>query len=829
MLELIRDPSPPLLRGDQIAALTGASGPAIGAAGGGACRGAGGRGGDRPGGGRGVHPRQAEALRRGRAMSASRFDRTADRYAAAARAARLVGHGRLVRAPVRRPGARRGGRHRGAGRGAAGDGWPRSRWPMSPSRCSRTSPPGRSAVVARAEQLPFEDESFDLVACVRALHHIDSPTRALDEMARRGGARRPGRDRGLPGRPRPGDRLAAGRSRAAARPRSPAAAGRPARCARGCSRRGSRWTPRSPGWRRSTAASWLELAGCDQPLAAGIRGGGRRARVSDHGRPGTLSPARRVIAGQAAAGVRRSMSRSISASLHSRRSGERGPASRQLPGRLGQANAVHEGLDVSFVEHSEVRSRRSTATPASPSWGIPRRPRDSASLSVASGYSAPAMLKVLVAALIGTAAGVGGDGDRDRRLRNHDQQRKLGRTGHAPDHHGEPVLGQLEHAAAQLQRWRARPAAAALGMPPPARRSSPAAPAAAAATPSRPPARPAPSAPTSTTSRPTRRPPARPLDPFISRLDHRPQQVHRQGLLAGHHARDLREQPEQGRHRRPGRVHLAEPDLVVRRWRGPRGRRWRRAPMRWWQRSRRTGWRSCSGFRASMRSGLWDALADSSIRCVVVRHEQAAAFAAQGYARTSDRVGVCITSTGPGAFNAFAGMGEADASSLRVLHVTTQIPSDPGRAGLDARDDGAVGGVRCGHPAPCPAAQPGSAGGGRRRGADGDRDAPGPAMVEAYTDVLAAPAEGAELRVTPVSLPAPDPAAVARVAELLSGRASADDLRRRRQPGRCVAGGRAGRGAGRAGCHELQRQGRDARRPSAACGLVAARSRRCRR
>jgi SAM-dependent methyltransferase len=41
-----------------------------------------------------------------------------------------------------------------------------------------------STVLARAEQLPFEDGTFDLVVCIRALHHIDSPTRALDEMAR---------------------------------------------------------------------------------------------------------------------------------------------------------------------------------------------------------------------------------------------------------------------------------------------------------------------------------------------------------------------------------------------------------------------------------------------------------------------------------------------------------------------------------------------------------------------------------------------------------------------------------------------------------------------
>ena len=78
---------------------------------------------------------------------------------------------------------------------------------------------------------------------------------------------------------------------------------------------------------------------------------------------------------------------------------------------------------------------------------------------------------------------------------------------------------------------------------------------------------------------------------------------------------------------------------------------------------------------------LWDALESSSIRTVVVRHEQAASFAAVGYARTSDRVGVCITSTGPGAFNTFAGMGEADASSLRVLHITTQVRGDAGERG----------------------------------------------------------------------------------------------------------------------------------------------------
>ncbi len=43
---------------------------------------------------------------------------------------------------------------------------------------------GVATLVARAEQLPIPDESFDLVVCVHALHHIDRPVRAIDEMAR---------------------------------------------------------------------------------------------------------------------------------------------------------------------------------------------------------------------------------------------------------------------------------------------------------------------------------------------------------------------------------------------------------------------------------------------------------------------------------------------------------------------------------------------------------------------------------------------------------------------------------------------------------------------
>ena len=59
---------------------------------------------------------------------------------------------------------------------------------------------------------------------------------------------------------------------------------------------------------------------------------------------------------------------------------------------------------------------------------------------------------------------------------------------------------------------------------------------------------------------------------------------------------------------------------------------------------------------------LWRALGASPIRLVGVRHEQTAAYAADGYARASGRLGVALTTTGPGAANTLAAVGEAWAS-----------------------------------------------------------------------------------------------------------------------------------------------------------------------
>lgn len=65
-----------------------------------------------------------------------------------------------------------------------------------------------------------------------------------------------------------------------------------------------------------------------------------------------------------------------------------------------------------------------------------------------------------------------------------------------------------------------------------------------------------------------------------------------------------------------------------------------------------------------------------AIRVVHTRHEQATAYMADGYARTTGRVGVCLVVPGPGLLNASAGLATAYACSSPVLCVTGQINSD---------------------------------------------------------------------------------------------------------------------------------------------------------
>ncbi len=64
-----------------------------------------------------------------------------------------------------------------------------------------------------------------------------------------------------------------------------------------------------------------------------------------------------------------------------------------------------------------------------------------------------------------------------------------------------------------------------------------------------------------------------------------------------------------------------------------------------------------------------------NIRFIVPRHEQAASYMADGYARTTDREGVCLVVPGPGVLNALSGLATAYACNSRVLFLAGQIPS----------------------------------------------------------------------------------------------------------------------------------------------------------
>ena len=77
----------------------------------------------------------------------------------------------------------------------------------------------------------------------------------------------------------------------------------------------------------------------------------------------------------------------------------------------------------------------------------------------------------------------------------------------------------------------------------------------------------------------------------------------------------------------------------------------------------------------------WEALRESPIRLVGVRHEQAAVYAADGFARATGQLGVALVTTGPGAANTLAATGEAWASGSPVLVVATDIPSTLRRPG----------------------------------------------------------------------------------------------------------------------------------------------------
>jgi len=70
---------------------------------------------------------------------------------------------------------------------------------------------------------------------------------------------------------------------------------------------------------------------------------------------------------------------------------------------------------------------------------------------------------------------------------------------------------------------------------------------------------------------------------------------------------------------------------------------------------------------------FYDALVDSPLKHILVRHEQGAALAANGYARASGRVGVCVATSGPGASNLVTGIADAMLDSVPMVCITGQV------------------------------------------------------------------------------------------------------------------------------------------------------------
>jgi acetolactate synthase-1/2/3 large subunit len=72
---------------------------------------------------------------------------------------------------------------------------------------------------------------------------------------------------------------------------------------------------------------------------------------------------------------------------------------------------------------------------------------------------------------------------------------------------------------------------------------------------------------------------------------------------------------------------------------------------------------------------IYDALLDSGIAHVLVRHEQAAGFIAQGMARVGGRAGVCLATSGPGATNLVTALADARMDSVPLVAITGQVPT----------------------------------------------------------------------------------------------------------------------------------------------------------
>jgi acetolactate synthase-1/2/3 large subunit len=81
------------------------------------------------------------------------------------------------------------------------------------------------------------------------------------------------------------------------------------------------------------------------------------------------------------------------------------------------------------------------------------------------------------------------------------------------------------------------------------------------------------------------------------------------------------------------------------------------------------------GFPGGVVIDLFDELAKTDIQNILVRHEQGAVHAADGYARASGKTGVCLVTSGPGATNTVTGIATAYMDSIPLVIFTGQVPT----------------------------------------------------------------------------------------------------------------------------------------------------------
>jgi len=97
------------------------------------------------------------------------------------------------------------------------------------------------------------------------------------------------------------------------------------------------------------------------------------------------------------------------------------------------------------------------------------------------------------------------------------------------------------------------------------------------------------------------------------------------------------------------------------------------------------------GYPGGAVINLYDALYNSSIKHFLGRHEQGVIHAADGYARSSGKVGVCIATSGPGGTNLVTGLANAHMDSIPIVAFTGQVPSS--LIGKDAFQEADITGI----------------------------------------------------------------------------------------------------------------------------------------